>query len=84
MSCWGGISIQSTTEEGQEKKKMFRGARVVQLVGQASDFGSGHDLRVREFEPHSGLSAESQELASDSLSPSLVVPSLLMRALSQK
>ena len=30
-------------------------------VGWASDFGSGHDLAVREFEPHVGLSADSSE-----------------------
>ena len=30
-------------------------------VGGASDFGSGHDLTVREFEPHVGLCADSSE-----------------------
>ena len=44
-------------------------------VGQASDFGSGHDLTVREFEPRVGLcadsSAQSLEPVSDSVSPSL-------------
>ena len=30
-------------------------------VGKASDFGSGHDLAVREFEPHVGLCADSSE-----------------------
>ena len=30
-------------------------------VGWASDFGSGHDLTVREFEPHVGLCADSSE-----------------------
>ena len=35
------------------------------------DFGSGHDLTVREFEPHIGLRTDSVEPAWDSLSPSL-------------
>ena len=30
-------------------------------VGWTSDFGSGHDLAVREFEPHVGLCADSSE-----------------------
>ena len=30
-------------------------------VGEASNFGSGHDLKVREFEPHVGLCADSSE-----------------------
>ena len=30
-------------------------------VGWASNFGSGHDLMVREFEPHAGLCADSSE-----------------------
>ena len=30
-------------------------------VGWASDFGSGHDLTVCEFEPHIGLCADSLE-----------------------
>ena len=37
----------------------------------ALDFGSGHDLKVREFEPHVGLPTDSMEPAWDSLSPSL-------------
>ena len=35
------------------------------------DFLSGHDLSVREFQPHIGLHADSAEPAWDSLSPSL-------------
>ena len=35
------------------------------------DFGSDHDLTVREFEPHGGLCADSWQPAWDSLSPSL-------------
>ena len=30
-------------------------------VGWASDFGSGHDLTIREFEPHVGLCVDSSE-----------------------
>ena len=30
-------------------------------VGEASDFGSGHDLMGHGFEPHVGLSADSSE-----------------------
>ena len=38
------------------------------------DFCSGHDLRVCEFEPCIGLSADSAEPAWGSLSPSLSLP----------
>ena len=38
------------------------------------DFGSGHDLTVREFEPHVGLGADSTEPASDSLCLPLSLP----------
>ena len=49
-----------------------------------SDFDSGHDLRVHEFEPYVGLFADSSEpgAASDSVSASLSAPPLLV--LSQK
>ena len=52
------------------------GAWVAQLVGQAADFGSGHDLTVHEFEPRIGsvLTAQSLEPASHSVSPSLSAP----------
>ena len=46
-------------------------------VGQASDFSSGHDLAVREFEPRLGLCADSSEPALDSVSPSFSAPPLL-------
>ena len=40
-----------------------------------SDFGSGHDLMVHEFEPHVGLhAAQSLEPALNSVSPSLSLP----------
>ena len=54
-------------------------------AGEASDFGSGHDLAVREFEPcvrGSGLTARSLEPASDSVSPSLSAPPPLALCLS--
>ena len=38
------------------------------------DFGSGHDLTVREFESHVGLCADSAEPACDSVSLSLPSP----------
>ena len=37
-------------------------------VGDASSFGPGHDLAVRELEPHLGLCADGVEPARDSLS----------------
>ena len=42
-------------------------------VGWASNFSSGHDVTVREFEPCIGLCVDRQSLerASDSVSPSL-------------
>ena len=40
-------------------------------VGWAADFGSGHDLAVRGFEPHVGLCADSAEPAWDFLFLSL-------------
>ena len=51
-------------------------------VGEASDFGSGHDLVVREFESRVGLCPVSGEPAWDSLSPSLSAPAPFMLALS--
>ena len=49
-----------------------------------SDLSSGHDLMVREFKPRVGLCADSSEpgAASDSVSPSLSAPPLLMLCLS--
>ena len=47
-----------------------------------SDFGSGHNLEVREFEPRAGLAAVSAEPASDPLSPSVSAPLQLACALS--
>ena len=46
------------------------------LVSWASDFGSGHDLTVREFKPCIGLCADSSEprVCFGSVSPSLCAP----------
>ena len=47
------------------------GAYVAQLVEHLTlDFGSGHDLIVREFEPYIRLCADGVEPGWDSLSPS--------------
>ena len=46
-------------------------------------FSSGHDLRVRGFEPCEGLCADSTEPAWDSLSPSISAPPLFFLSLSQ-
>ena len=51
-------------------------------LSQVSDFGSGHDLRVHEFEPHIELSVVSAEPTSDFLSPSLSLPLLCLHVLS--
>ena len=53
-------------------------------VGGASDFGSGRDLMVREFEPHVGLFAVSLSVQSplQVLCPPLSAPLLI--AVSQK
>ena len=60
---------------GCEIRIYFQG-RLGGSVGQASDFGSRHDLVVCEFEPASGsvLTAHSPEPALDSVSPSLSAP----------
>ena len=42
------------------------------------DPGSGHDLTVREIEPHVDLCTDSSEPSWDSLSPSLYAPPLLV------
>ena len=62
------------------------GGRLGGSVGWASEFGSGHDLAVRGFEPRVGLCAQSLEPASDSVSPSLSDPPpfMLCLSLSQK
>ena len=51
-------------------------------VNEMSHFGSGHDLVVHEFKPRVVLRVQSLEPASDSVSPSLSAPPLLVLALS--
>ena len=53
-------------------------------VGSASNFSSGHDLAARGFEPRVGLYADSSEprAASDSVSPSLSAPPLIVLSVS--
>ena len=46
------------------------------------DLGSGHDLMIREFEPHFRLHADSAEPSWDSLSLPLSAPPLLILSLS--
>ena len=65
------------------ENKEKRGTRVAQSVKcRTPGVGAGHDLTVREFEPHIGLCADSMEPAWDSLSPSLAAPPLLVLSLS--
>ena len=56
------------------------------LVGGASDFDSGHDLMVLEFQPHIGLAAVSAEPSLDplSLSPSSPPSPVLFLCLKNK
>ena len=49
------------------KKEVPKG-RLSDSIGWASDFGSGHDLKVCGFEPRVGLCADSMALAAASLS----------------
>ena len=51
-------------------------------IGWASDFGSGHDHMVCEFEPRIRFCADSLEPASESVSPSLSAPPQLVLCLS--
>ena len=67
----------------RDKKQPYRGARGAQTVKHVTlDFGSGHDLEVREFEPCIELCADSAEPDWDSLSPSLFAPPVLVLSLS--
>ena len=54
--------------------------RVGGSVGEVSDFGSGHDVTVRDFEPHMGLSVVSAQGPFQILCPpvSLPLPRLLL------
>ena len=68
-------------------KGMRRGTWVAQLVKRLTlDFSSGHDLIVREFQPHIRLCIDSEEPVGDSLSfhLSLPLPCSCSLALSEK
>ena len=68
-----------------KKIKKLRGAWVTQLVEHLIlDFGSGHDLTVRGFEPHISLRTDSEEPAWDSFSLPLSTPPQLKFMLSLK
>ena len=57
------------------KNVSSRGTCVAQLVKCPTlGFGSGHDLRVCEFKPHTGLHTDSSEPAWDSFSLLLSLP----------
>ena len=59
------------------------GTSVAQWIKRPTlDFGSGHDLTVRGFEPCVRLCPDNAEPAWDSLSPSLSAPHLLVLSLS--
>ena len=68
------------------KKSISRGTCVAQSVKLLPlCFGSGHDFTVREFEPCTGLCADSWEPAWDSLSaPPLLLLSLSLNTDTQK
>ena len=75
--------------ESRKKKETQRSKADGHLggsVSEASDFGSGHDLVVREFEPRIGICADSSESgACFGFCVSLCLwPSPLMLSFSQK
>ena len=72
------FSLSGKNKTKTKKKKTSQGTWVAQSVECPTlDFGSGHDLAVREFEPLIGLHAGGVEPAWDSLSLSLSAPPLL-------
>ena len=65
------INQHDTPHKQNEELKSWLswGAWIAQLVRHPTiDFSSGHELTVREFQPHVGLCADSVESAWDSLS----------------
>ena len=82
LPCSCSVFLCLKNKYKSKKKKMLREAWVAQLVKQRTDFGSGRDLVVCEFEPHVGLSAVSTEPTLDPLSPSLSAPPPLVLSLS--
>ena len=72
------VADQTFHQDNLEKiiKFLYKG-HLGGSAGCMSDFGSGHDLAVREFEPLIGLCADSSEPALDPLCPlSLPFPAL--------
>ena len=53
------VSIKPNGQEKDSNKK--KEGRPGGSASSASNFGSGHDLTVREFKPHVGLCADSSE-----------------------
>ena len=79
MKNWKNNCIQ-TELLWINKKKVHQGF-LGGSVSWASDFGSGHDLMVCGFQPHTGLCIVSEEPASDPLSLTLSAPSPLIDSL---
>ena len=72
------------TEVSQKLREESVSVHLGGSVSKVSDFSSGHDLAVPEFEPHFGLSAVSTEPASDPLSSLfLPLPHILSLSLSK-
>ena len=83
QACIAGTENQSGKQLLRLRGFKKRQAGAPGWLSQLSS-GSGHDLTVREFEPHVGLCADSSEPgpASDSVSPSLSAPPPLTLSLS--
>ena len=86
--CWLNKEESEILREAEAQKKGAWG-HLSGSVGWAADFGSGHDLAVREFEPRIGLCADSSEPGACfglcvSLSLSDPPPFMLCLSLSQK
>ena len=87
ICCWSWLKIEKFHVQEKETREMWRPltarsplcwfkngillGRLCGSVSWASDFGSGHDLMVCEFEPCVRLCADGGEPAQDSLFPPL-------------
>ena len=58
---WSKYVIELFDTGGVEPLRGHKAGRLGGSVGQASNFGSGHDLTVRGFKPHIRLCADSSE-----------------------
>ena len=75
MTVWFRIFFWFGTFSKPPFEGVGVGSWVAQLVERPPlDFGPGHDLTVREFEPRGGLCTDGAEPARASLSPSLSAP----------